>query len=203
MHGGQHHSGHTHLALDQAKIPYLLHQSWKSEHLPSPTESWRQSMLDQNAGWQLVHWTDDDNAALVQTHAPWLQDIYDKLHGVYRADMVSCHRNYYLTRASTDAHGQVCSLILLSLASSVHRHHQRLYPTTQHVQHQIEGSPTVSARRCARYTCGCMVASMQILILCLCAHLHSYLRHFPRTPMLSLGRDCGRVGGSIKCLAIL
>ena len=85
------HPEHTHFALDKANIPQLLHQSWKTEDLPSPTSgSWRQSMLDQNAGWQLVHWTDDDNAALVKIHAPWLQDVYDRLHGVYRADLVSC-----------------------------------------------------------------------------------------------------------------
>ncbi len=132
------HSGHTHLALERAKIPQLLHQSWKSEDLPSPAESWRQSMLDQNAGWQLVHWTDNDNAALVQTHAPWLQDVYDKLHGVYRADLVSCCRNYHHTTASNNANSHFCLYELHALAPTVHHLHQGLAAETQHAQHQSE-----------------------------------------------------------------
>ena len=82
-------SPHIHLDRGKASIPHLLHQSWKENQLPSAAhELWRQSWKQQNPSWRIIHWTDEDNRALVENHYPWLLDIYDKLWGVYRADLV-------------------------------------------------------------------------------------------------------------------
>jgi mannosyltransferase OCH1-like enzyme len=72
-----------------AQIPKIVHQSWKENYnLQVRQKLWRQTWIDQNPGWKVVLWSDDENKQLVKQHYPWLLDFFNSLHGVYRADMV-------------------------------------------------------------------------------------------------------------------
>ena len=73
-----------------SQIPPILHQSWKTEYLPSNAHTrWQQTWLEVNPSWRVILWTDKDNRELVRVYYPWLLNFYDSLVGVYRADLVS------------------------------------------------------------------------------------------------------------------
>ena len=72
-----------------ARIPQIIHQSWKEHYnLQERQRMWRQTWIEQNPGWKVILWSDDDNKQLVRQHYPWLLDFYNSLNGVHRADMV-------------------------------------------------------------------------------------------------------------------
>ena len=82
------------LARDQTKVPKLLHQSWKNSTLPTKFREWSESCRKINPEWEYILWTDEDNARLVENHAPWFLDIFQDLKSeIYRADAV---RNFYM-----------------------------------------------------------------------------------------------------------
>ena len=82
------------LASDQTKVPRLLHQSWKDSTLPAKFQEWGDTCRKINPEWEHVLWTDEDNARLVEMHAPWFLDTFQDLKSeIYRADAV---RNLYM-----------------------------------------------------------------------------------------------------------
>lgn len=82
------------LASDQTKVPKLLHQSWKNSTLPAKFQEWSETCRKINPTWEYVLWTDEDNARLVERHAPWFLNTFQNLKSeIYRADSV---RNLYM-----------------------------------------------------------------------------------------------------------
>ena len=82
------------LATDQTKVPKLIHQSWKNSTLPTKFQEWSQSCRGNNPDWEYVLWTDEDNANLVEKHAPWFLNTFKGFKSeIYRADAV---RNFYM-----------------------------------------------------------------------------------------------------------
>ena len=76
-------------AAQAARIPQIIHQNWKEHYnLQERQRMWRQTWIDQNPGWKVILWSDDDNKQLVRQHYSWLLDFYNSLNGVHRADMV-------------------------------------------------------------------------------------------------------------------
>lgn len=81
-------------AANQAIVPKLFHQSWKTTQLPAKFQRWSDSCREKHPDWEWVLWTDEDNLRLVKEHFPWLLDTYLNLPGsIYRADLA---RNLYM-----------------------------------------------------------------------------------------------------------
>jgi len=59
------------------KIPTILHQTWKSEELPTPFEKFMNTWKIHHPMWQHILWTDEMNRAFIQTHFPDFLRIYD------------------------------------------------------------------------------------------------------------------------------
>jgi mannosyltransferase OCH1-like enzyme len=68
-------------------IPRIIHQTWKSDHIPAEWEGLRKTWRRLNPEWEYRLWTDDDNLELVAKHYPWFLDIYKGYdQGIKRAD---------------------------------------------------------------------------------------------------------------------
>ncbi|WP_342071538.1 glycosyltransferase [Yoonia algicola] len=68
-------------------IPKIIHQTWRDHNLPGP-KAWAESWKRQNPDWEYRFWTDDDLLALVQTHYPELEKLFQSYpRPVQRADM--------------------------------------------------------------------------------------------------------------------
>ena len=66
------------LPLSQPRhVPKIVHQTWKSQVIPSPYREWRQECIDLNPDWEFKIWTDDDNRELVKLHYPSFLSTYD------------------------------------------------------------------------------------------------------------------------------
>jgi mannosyltransferase OCH1-like enzyme len=64
-----------------SRIPRILHQSWKDEHIPYDIykKCWVESWMSLHSGWQRMFWTDADNLELVRAHYPQFQEAYRQL----------------------------------------------------------------------------------------------------------------------------
>ena len=69
-------------------IPKILHQSWKDTKLQPRQAVWRASWKEINPDWTTKLWTDKGNRRFVSDNYPWLLELFDRLQGVYQADMV-------------------------------------------------------------------------------------------------------------------
>lgn len=71
------------------KVPKIIHQTWKTDKLPSPfdrlSETWKRFLPD----WEYILWTDEMNRAFVSKHFPDFLRKYDNYpHGIQRADAI-------------------------------------------------------------------------------------------------------------------
>lgn len=70
-------------------IPPLLHQTWKTEHLPTWAVPLYQSWSKHHPTFEHWLWTDEDNRALVTEHLPTFLETYDALPlNIQRVDAV-------------------------------------------------------------------------------------------------------------------
>ena len=75
--------------LRRAGFPRIIHQSWKTETLPSDFGNWSQSWRRLHPLYEYRLWTDRDNHQLVAQHFPWFLPVYEELdHKIKRADVV-------------------------------------------------------------------------------------------------------------------
>ncbi|KAK3392710.1 nucleotide-diphospho-sugar transferase [Podospora didyma] len=73
---------------DLRRVPRLIHQSWMSTELPARFQRWSDSCRGMHPEWEWVLWTDEDNANLVKTYFPWLEETYRALPSeIYRVDL--------------------------------------------------------------------------------------------------------------------
>ncbi len=65
--------------LPRARIPKLIHQSWRDGGFPKGLFNWRwqQGIVDLNPGWRLVKWTDQSSRELIATEYSWFLPTYD------------------------------------------------------------------------------------------------------------------------------
>jgi mannosyltransferase OCH1-like enzyme len=57
-------------------IPRILHQTWKTEHVPARWQDARRSWLAAHPGWEHRFWTDEDLDRLVRTRAPGFYPLW-------------------------------------------------------------------------------------------------------------------------------
>jgi inositol phosphorylceramide mannosyltransferase catalytic subunit len=77
-------------------VPLLLHQSWKTDNLPSRFRRWSRTWVRVVPHWEKWLWTDVDNRFLVERFYSKYLKLYDALpHPVMRADVA---RIMYLHR---------------------------------------------------------------------------------------------------------
>lgn len=73
-----------------ARIPQIIHQTWKTSVVP---DQWASSAAKYQAltaeGWEYKLWTDEDNRNLIRDHYPWFLEQFDAYpHPIQRADAV-------------------------------------------------------------------------------------------------------------------
>lgn len=71
------------------KIPKIIHQTWRTDKLPSPfdrlSETWRRFLPD----WEYILWTDEMNREFVRKHFPVFLEKYDSYpRNIQRADAI-------------------------------------------------------------------------------------------------------------------
>lgn len=72
-------------------IPRVVHQSWRDAAVPDALAGWRSSWQEQNPGWELRLWTDEDNRELIRRDYAWFLPIYDGYaEPIMRADAARC-----------------------------------------------------------------------------------------------------------------
>lgn len=54
-------------------VPPLIHQSWRDSGFPKEMFNfrWQKQLMELNAGWQLVKWTDESSRQLIAREYPW------------------------------------------------------------------------------------------------------------------------------------
>ena len=57
-------------------IPRILHQTWKTEHVPARWREARRSWLAAHPGWEHRFWTDEDLDRLVRSRAPGFYPLW-------------------------------------------------------------------------------------------------------------------------------
>ncbi|KAI9192968.1 nucleotide-diphospho-sugar transferase [Polychytrium aggregatum] len=75
--------------LDEARRPFpkIIHQSWKTDCLPTKFEHWSATWKANHPNWTYILWTDEENRNLVSHHYPWFLSTYDSLpKPIMRAD---------------------------------------------------------------------------------------------------------------------
>lgn len=71
------------------KIPKIIHQTWKDEHLPKAFQTFSQTWRDMLPGWKYHLWTDEMNHEFVNTHYPQFIKKYDAYpKNIQRADAI-------------------------------------------------------------------------------------------------------------------
>lgn len=73
-----------------AEIPKVLHQSWKTHHVPEQYGNWsRDSFSRSNPNWSYRLWNDTENRDLMESDRAELVDVYNNFRKpIFRADMV-------------------------------------------------------------------------------------------------------------------
>ena len=68
-------------------IPKILHQTWKTEHVPRDFEKWIKSWWKVSPLWEYWFWTDEDVRCLLKEHYPQYLEMYDDYPaGIFRGD---------------------------------------------------------------------------------------------------------------------
>jgi len=72
-------------------IPRVVHQSWRDAAVPDEVSGWRRSWREQNPGWEVRLWTDEQNRELISRDYAWFLPIYDGYaEPIMRADAARC-----------------------------------------------------------------------------------------------------------------
>jgi len=75
----------------KSNLPKIIHQQWKSEHVPEKFAKWRKKWFDLYPEPEYTHmlWTDTNGRELIEEHYPWFIETYDDYkHNINRADAV-------------------------------------------------------------------------------------------------------------------
>lgn len=68
-------------------IPKIIHQTWKTEHVPQIWQAAQASCKEQNPDWEYKLWTDASAREFIQQHYPNLLHTYDSYpYNIQRAD---------------------------------------------------------------------------------------------------------------------
>ena len=68
--------GHMLHAATQPSIPRVIHQTWKTPHVPARVRAWQRTWWDRNPGYSYRLWTDDAIAAFVADEFPDLVPLF-------------------------------------------------------------------------------------------------------------------------------
>lgn len=72
-------------------IPPILHQTWKSTHVPAPFRAFQARWRALHPGYEYRLWTDADNDRFVASQYPELYAVYRSFdREIFRADMARC-----------------------------------------------------------------------------------------------------------------
>jgi len=63
--------------LKMAKIPKIIHQTWKTENIPQKFSGCVNTWKKKHPEWQYKLWTDRDNRAFIKSHYPSFLNLYD------------------------------------------------------------------------------------------------------------------------------
>lgn len=70
-------------------IPYVIHQTWKDEHLPPAFERMSRTWRDHHRHWEYCFWTDKMNREFIAMHYPSFLPVYDSYPtAIQRVDAV-------------------------------------------------------------------------------------------------------------------
>jgi mannosyltransferase OCH1-like enzyme len=71
------------------KIPKIIHQTWKTNHLPDNFEKWSAEIKRLHPDWEYKLWTDEDNRDFIKENYSWFLDTYDNYDkNIKRVDAV-------------------------------------------------------------------------------------------------------------------
>ena len=71
------------------KIPRIIHQTWKDEHLPPRWEAVRDECTAMHPDYEYMLWTDADSRRFIEEHYPWFTKVFDEYpYPIQRADAI-------------------------------------------------------------------------------------------------------------------
>eukprot|EP01147_Barroeca_monosierra_P004544 gene4544-8566_t len=71
------------------KIPKIIHQTYKTEHLPDDWKDTPKSWNKTHPKWKYEFWTDDRNRRFIEEHYSWFLKQFDAYpNGIQRADAI-------------------------------------------------------------------------------------------------------------------
>ncbi len=71
------------------KIPKIIHQTWKTEEIPTKWIPYQQRVKELHPDWEYRLWTDEDNDAFVQKEYPEFLDVFRGFPKViHRVDVI-------------------------------------------------------------------------------------------------------------------
>ena len=80
---------------DQKPIPYIFHQTWKTDRLPRKLRQLQNTWQQHHPAAKHWLWTDKDNRSFLQKHYPWFVPVYDNYsQTIMRVDAV----RYFILR---------------------------------------------------------------------------------------------------------
>jgi hypothetical protein len=69
------------------RIPHIIHQTWKTDQIPSKFAKWIRTWIENHPGWTYYLWTDDSARQLIKERHPYLLKVFDTYtEGIRRAD---------------------------------------------------------------------------------------------------------------------
>ena len=69
------------------KIPRIIHQTWKTEQIPSKLIPWVKTWIGKHPDWEYMLWTDESARKLIHDKYPLLLSTYDSYtEGIRKAD---------------------------------------------------------------------------------------------------------------------
>jgi mannosyltransferase OCH1-like enzyme len=74
---------------NEAKFPLIIHQTWKSYHVPEDFSTWVQSWHKYNPLWEYWFWSQAETDALISTKFPQFKEIFANYdQDIRRADTI-------------------------------------------------------------------------------------------------------------------
>ena len=71
------------------KIPRIIHQTWKDEHLPPRWQAIRDECAAMHPDYQYMLWTDDSSRKFIAQHYQWFLHVFDNYpYPIQRADAI-------------------------------------------------------------------------------------------------------------------
>lgn len=59
----------------ESRIPHIIHQTWRSEEIPSKFSKWIQTWVKNHPGWTYYLWTDESARQLIKDRHPYLLKV--------------------------------------------------------------------------------------------------------------------------------